>query len=219
MLGELYKSPSRKETIYAGPAAAAKSLRSCPTLCDPIDGSPLGFPVPGILQARTLEWVAVSFSSAWKWEVKVKLLNRVWLFTTPWTAAYQAPLSMGFSRQKYWSGVPLGCYKFWLFRSICIIRPLPSSGKIMLPLTNEVVHFEKLKLVFQATWRSVYLSSYPLLHILLTVKDWKSFHIYLYSFYFPTETFHFSEIPNKYLLKSVSRWIFCLLIIILSYVQ
>ena len=88
-------------------AAAAKSLQSCPTLCDPIDGSPPGSPVPGSLQARTLEWVAISFSNAWKWKVKVKSLSHVWLFATPWTAAYQAPLSMGFSRQECWSGVPL----------------------------------------------------------------------------------------------------------------
>jgi len=86
---------------------AAKSLQSCPTLCDPIDGSPPGSPVPGILQARTLEWVAISFSNAWKWKEKVKLLSRVRLFATPWTEAYQAPPSMGFSRQEYWSGVPL----------------------------------------------------------------------------------------------------------------
>ena len=85
----------------------AKSLQSCPTLCDPRDGSPPGSPVPGILQARTLEWVAISFSNAWNWKVKVKSLSRVWLFETPWTAAYQAPPSMGFSRQPYWSGVPL----------------------------------------------------------------------------------------------------------------
>ena len=85
----------------------AKSLQSCPTLCDPKAGSPPGSPIPGILQARTLEWVAISFSNAWKWIVKVKLLSRVWLLATPWTAAYQAPPSMGFSRQEYWSGVPL----------------------------------------------------------------------------------------------------------------
>ena len=91
----------------AAATAAAKSRQSCPTLCDPIDGSPPGSPVPGILQARTLEWVAISFSNAWKWKVKVKSLSRVWLFPTPWTAAYQAPPSMGFSRQEYWSGVPL----------------------------------------------------------------------------------------------------------------
>ena len=88
-------------------SATAKSLQSCPTLCDPIDGSPPGSPVPGILQARTLEWVAISFSNARKWKVKVKSLSRVWLLATPWTAAYQAPPSMGFSRRKYWSGVPL----------------------------------------------------------------------------------------------------------------
>ena len=88
-------------------AAAAKSLQSCPTLCDPIDGSPPGPAVPGILQARTLEWVAITSSNAWKWKVKVKWLSRVWLLATPWTAAYQAPPSMGFSRQEYWSGVPL----------------------------------------------------------------------------------------------------------------
>ena len=88
-------------------AAAAKSLQSCPTLCEPIDGSPPGSPVPGILQARTLKWVAISFSNAWKWKVNVKSRSRVWLFATPWTAAYQAPPFMGFSRQEYWSGVPL----------------------------------------------------------------------------------------------------------------
>ena len=91
----------------AAAAAAAKSLQSCPTLCDPTDGSPPGSPVPGILQARTLEWVAISLSNAWKWKVEVKSLNRVWLLATPWTEAHQAPPSMGFSRQEYWSGVPL----------------------------------------------------------------------------------------------------------------
>ena len=88
-------------------AAAAKSLQSCLTLCDPIDGSPPGSPVPGILQARTLEWVAISFSNAWKWKVKVKSLSPVRLLATPWTAAYQAPPTVGFSRPEYWSGVPL----------------------------------------------------------------------------------------------------------------
>ena len=93
-------------SIHAA-AAAAKSIQSCPTLCDPIDSSPPGSPVPGILQARTLEWVAISFSTAWKGKVKVKSLSQVRLFVTPRTAAYQAPPSMGFSRQEYWSGVPL----------------------------------------------------------------------------------------------------------------
>ena len=92
----------------AAAATAAKSLQSCPTLCDPIDGSPPGSPVPGILQARkvVVEWVAISFSNAWKWKVKGKSLSLVQLLATPWTAAYQAPLSMGFSRQEYWSGMP-----------------------------------------------------------------------------------------------------------------
>ena len=91
----------------AATAAAAKSLQSCPTLCDPIDGGPPGSPVPEILQARTLEWVAISFSNVWKGKVEVKPLSRVRLFATPWSAAHQAPPSMGFSRQEYWSGVPL----------------------------------------------------------------------------------------------------------------
>ena len=97
--------PSAKVLNVA--AAAAKSLQSCPTLCDPIDSSPPGSPTPGILQARILEWVAISFSNAWKWKVKVKLFSCVRLFATPWTAAHQAPPSMGLSRQEYWSGVPL----------------------------------------------------------------------------------------------------------------
>ena len=88
-------------------AAAVKSLQSRLTLFDPIDGSPPGSAVPGILQARTLEWLAISFSNAWKWKVKVKSLSRVRLLATPWTAAHQAPPSMGFSRQECWSGVPL----------------------------------------------------------------------------------------------------------------
>ena len=93
--------------MYAAAAAAAKSPQSCQTFCTPVDGSPPGSPIPGILQARTLEWVAISFSNAWKWKVKMKSFNRVRLLATPWTAAYQAPPSMGFSRQEYWSGVPL----------------------------------------------------------------------------------------------------------------
>ena len=85
----------------------AKSLQLCPTLCDPRVGSPPGSSVPGILQARTLEWVAISFSNAWKWKGKVKPLSRVLLLATLRTAAYQAPPSTGFSRQECWNGVPL----------------------------------------------------------------------------------------------------------------
>jgi len=99
-------------TIYmVAAAAAAKSLQSCPTLCDPIDGSPPGSPVPGILQARTLEWVAISSSNAWKWKVKVKSLSRVRLLATPWTAAYHAPRPWDFPGKS--TGV--GCHCLLLF--------------------------------------------------------------------------------------------------------
>ena len=100
-------------------AAAAKSLQSCLTL-NPIDGSPPGSPVPGILQARTLEWVAISFSNAWKWKVKVKSLSHIWLLATPWTAAYQASPSTGFSRQELleWGAIAFstqGAKFIWLY--------------------------------------------------------------------------------------------------------
>ena len=101
------KKPLWGLLTYLAAATAANSLQSRPTLCDAIDGSPSGSPVPGIVQARTLEGVAISFSNTWKWKVKVKSLSCVRLLSTPWTAAYQAPLSMGVSRQEYWSGVPL----------------------------------------------------------------------------------------------------------------
>ena len=102
----------------------AESLQSCPTLCDPIDGSPSGSPIPRILQARSLEWVAISFSSACKWKVKVKSLSRVQLFMTPWTAAYQAPPSMGFSREEYWSGVPLPSPRSsYIPQILCMLLP------------------------------------------------------------------------------------------------
>ena len=121
-------------------AAAAKSLQSCPTLCDPIDGSPPGSPVPGILQARTLEWVAISFSNVWKWKVKVKLLSRVRLLATPWTAAHQAPPSMESSRQEYWSGLQLPSLKEswvpknWCFWTVVLEKTLksPLDSKIQL---------------------------------------------------------------------------------------
>ena len=114
--------------------AAAKSLQLCPTLCDPMDCSLPGFSVHGILQARTLESVAISFSNAWKWKVKVKSLSRVRLLETPWTVAHQAPPSMGFSRQQYWSGVPLpvplcglcSAY-FWIYHlSHSLVTPFQS---------------------------------------------------------------------------------------------
>ena len=100
---------------FSATAAAAKSLQLCPTLCDPRDSSPPGSAIPGILQARTLEWVAISFSNAWKWKVKVKSLSRVRLFATPWTVAYQAPPSMGFSRQVSYCKVNLAYLFVFLF--------------------------------------------------------------------------------------------------------
>ena len=113
-------------------SAAAKSLQLCQTLCNPIDSSPPGSPVPGILQARTLEWVATSFSNAWKWKVKVKSLSRVRLSATPWTAAYQAPPSIGFSRQEYWSRVslpsPIGCLVKWNESGSIMFNSLWSHG-------------------------------------------------------------------------------------------
>ena len=115
-------------------AAAAKSLQLCPTLCDPIDGRPSGSPVPGILQARTLEWVAISFSNAWKWKVEVKSLSHVQLFATPWTAAYQAPPSMGFSWQEYWSGVP--SLSLW-----CVAEPIQYCN-----VKKKYIHFIKYSL-------------------------------------------------------------------------
>ena len=108
------RSPSlQKDSLPSEPpgkpylVAAAKPLQLCPILCELIDGSPPGSSFPGILQARPLEWVAISFSNAWKWKVKVKLFSRIRLFATPRSAAYQAPQSMGFSRQEYWIGWPL----------------------------------------------------------------------------------------------------------------
>jgi len=99
---KLKKIKKERNPTFIIAAAAAKLLQLRPTLCDPIDGSPPGSPVPGILQARTLEWVAISFSNTWKWKLKVKSLSRVRLLVTPWTTAYQAPPSMGFSRQEYY---------------------------------------------------------------------------------------------------------------------
>ena len=118
-------------------AAAAKSLQSCPTLCDPRDSSPPGSPVPGILQARILEWVAISFSNAWKWKVKVKSLSCVQLLATPWTTAYQAPPSMGFSKQEYWSGVPLPSP---IGKTINLTK-WTFSGKVMSLLFNILFRF------------------------------------------------------------------------------
>ena len=125
---------------FSTAAAAAKLLQSCPTQCDPIDGSPPGSDVPGIFQARTLEWVAISFSNGWKWKAKVNSLSLVWLFATPWTAAYQAPLSMGLSRQAYWSGLPLPFF-YWCINVLSLIYNFISHYK------DEIVTFSVLKIL------------------------------------------------------------------------
>ena len=116
-------------------AAAAKPLQSCPTLCDPRDGSPPGSPIPGILQARTLELVATSFSNALKWKVKMKSLSRIGLLATPWTAAYQAPPSTGFSRQEYWIGGLVSYLFLYKYQQcICVDPHLPIPSTSPFPL-------------------------------------------------------------------------------------
>ena len=114
---------SKNQSSQGIAVVAVKSLQSCPDSVQPHRRQPTRLPIPGILQARTLEWVAISFSNAWKWKVKLKLLSRVRLLTTPWTAAYQAPPSMGFSRQEYWSGVPL-------------LSPSQGINSLQIPLTE-----------------------------------------------------------------------------------
>ena len=125
--------------VYWSQAAAAKSLQSCPTLCDPIDSSPSGSTVPGILQARTLEWGAISFSKAWKWKVKVNLLSCVWLFMTPWTAAYQAPPSMGFFQARVVEWVAIALSK----SSLNYSKKLKSREHTHIHLTKP--HFPDIK--------------------------------------------------------------------------
>ena len=145
-------------------AAAAESLQSCLTLCDPIDGSPPGSPVPGMLQARTLEWVAISFSNAWKWKVKVKSLSRVWPSATPWTAAYEAPPSMGFSRQEYWSGVPLPSPTSLSFTISWRLLKFISSWQLVM-LSNYLILFYPL-LLLPSIFPSIRIFSLsPALHI------------------------------------------------------
>ena len=152
-----------------------------PTLCDPIDGSPPGSSVPGILQARTLEWVAISFSNAWKWKVKGKSLSRMRLLETPWTAAYQAPPSVGFSRQEYWSGVPLtfliGVGNHSLFQGIfptqrsnvylrCLLHwqldslPLSYLGSSKWPITLLFIYFIPIKAKLPSVFTDRPLSTY-----------------------------------------------------------
>ena len=149
-----YQSKKKILKSSEAAAAAAKSLQSCPTLCNPIDGSPPGSPVPGILQARTLEWVAISFSNAWKWKVKVKSLSHARLLAIPWTAAYQAPLFMGFFRQEYWSGLPLPSpvcvttrIEYSLFPSLFTGAQISLEYKVMDVLASTVLKSEWSPLV------------------------------------------------------------------------
>ena len=148
--GRFFYHLSHQRSPYFMCAAAAKSLQSCPTLCGPIDGSPTGSPVPGILQARILEWVAISFSNAWKWKVKVKSLSCVRLLVTPWTAAYQAPPSMGFSRQEYWSGVPLPSPIFL----VCICQSQFSNLFRELTLLKYPYYLKQPTDSMQSLWKS-----------------------------------------------------------------
>ena len=136
--------------MYA--TAAAKSLQLCLPLCNPIDGSPPGSPIPGILQARTLEWVAIFFSNAWKWKVKVKSLSRVWLLVTSCTAAYQAPPSMGFSRQEYWTRM-----------SFCLLCALHNKCLFPVVIKNHYFVF-KILIYVKLLWESwhVKLTTSPL---------------------------------------------------------
>ena len=130
-------------------AAAAKLLQSCLTLCDPIDGSQPGSPIPGILQAKTLEWVAISSSNAWKWKVKVNSPSHVWLVATPWTVAHQASQSMGFSRQEYWSGLPLPSPDI----NVNLIQKTPSQKCLMKYLNTMIQPRWHIKLIIKGgTW-------------------------------------------------------------------
>ena len=156
-------------------AAAAKSLQSCPTLCDPRDGSPPGSPVPGILQARTLEWVAISFSNAWKWKVKGKSLSRVRLFTTPWTVAHQAPLSIGFSRQEYWSGVPLllntsVLHVSFQLLSFCLILLRDSCFAIVLHIFLIFLYYHNILNIAIFNWIPANTSNWLVIVFLFTIN-------------------------------------------------
>ena len=137
--GRLFTDWAMGEAPSKAFIAAAKSLQSCLTLCDPIEGSLPGSSVPGILQARTLEWVAISFSNASKWKMKVKSLSRIQLLATPWTAAYQTPPSMGFSRQEHWSGVPLPSLKA-LISCFQYITPTFLHSNLMNDIVHSILH-------------------------------------------------------------------------------
>ena len=164
-------------------AAAAKLFQSCPTLCNPIDGSPPGSPIPGILQERTLEWVAISFSNAWKGKVKVKSLSRIWLLATPWIAAYQAPPSMGFSRQEYWSGMPLpsphdeiSTFLRRLTRMLSLCPPTPAPAPDSSVKTQgEGGYLQAMKTVLTRNWWVwSWTSNFQILYFVMTRAEGKT---------------------------------------------
>ena len=136
--------------LYLAAAAAAKWLQSCPTLCDPIDSSPSGSFVHGILQARILEWVAISFSNTWKWKVKGKSLSHVRLLATPWTAAYQAPPSMGFFWQEYWNWVPLPSPCILQLYLICWL--VQFYGWLGFSIQKNICHLQKVIIFIHSFW-------------------------------------------------------------------
>ena len=153
-----------------------KSLQSCPTLCNPTDSSPPGSPVPGILQARTLEWVAMSFSNARKWKVKVKSLSCVWLSATPWTAAHQSPPSMGFSRQEYWSGVPLPSPSWTrnLFFSKQFADEFYNQEKKLNTNLKRSETCQNLQLIKNMKSRELWIDEQSLLPSLMGCQSWRS---------------------------------------------
>ena len=166
--------------------AAAKSLQSCPALWDPIDGSPLGSSVPGILQARILEWVAISFSNAWKWKVKVKSLSRARVLATTWTGAYQAPPSMGFSRQEYRSWVPLpspGSQTLEYLKSLAKLKVWVPHSKHFWISRSRNLHFNKCLSDSGAndSWRAVW----------KTHQGWTAIHQVSTSFWNPLSLFSY----------------------------
>ena len=169
----------------------------CPILCDPIDHqsvshSPPVSTVPGVLQARTLEWVAISSSSAWKWKVKVKSLSRAWFLASPWTAAHQAPPSMGFSRQEYWSGVPLPSPRYSLAPALSATTSIwhfSSSRALYRIIKNGKVHF------LSVSWTLAFCFRHPLSIGSGTPNIFLSLHVpYLKFFstnpYFKPVTYH-----------------------------
>ena len=203
--------------LYAA-AAAAKSLQSCPTLWDPMDSSPPVSRVPGILQARTLEWVAISFSNAWKWKVKVKSLSRVQLLSTPWTGAYQAPPSMRFSRQEYWSGLPFPSPSI-LYSALLFTSPLrkstffpvlstPINGDLVSPLSQAHPLRVNLKSSFSLVTSNRSLRmSWSLPPLLFLATSWSSISVHCHRHHIPRQPLSLDSYSD--FLITISAFNFC----------